>query len=116
MIHKPLHHGCIDAHGAVPSPDGKLLATSGRGSSNIYLIDAEEKRVIGNAPNPAAGPTTNPERLSSGTLVGREPHEPTFTRNGRELCVTLRGEGRRLPRWTCSASTPARPATRAPGT
>jgi len=42
MIHKPLYHGCIDAHGAVPSPDGRLLATSGRGSSNIYLIDAVE--------------------------------------------------------------------------
>ncbi|HET7773371.1 MAG TPA: YncE family protein, partial [Burkholderiaceae bacterium] len=45
MIHKPLYHGCIDAHGAVPSPDGRLLATSGRGSSNIYLIDAEQRRV-----------------------------------------------------------------------
>jgi YVTN family beta-propeller protein len=71
MIHKPLYHGCIDAHGAVPSPDGRLLATSGRGSSNIYLIDAEQRRVIGNTPNPAAGPTTNPERLSSGLLLGR---------------------------------------------
>ncbi len=29
MIHKPLYHGCIDAHGAVPLPDGRLLATSG---------------------------------------------------------------------------------------
>ena len=94
MIHKPLYHGCIDAHGAVPSPDGKLLATSGRGSSNIYLIDAVNKRVLGNLPNPAAGPTTNPERVSSGILVGREPHEPTFTRNGKELWVTLRGEDR----------------------
>ncbi len=94
MIHKPLYHGCIDAHGAVPSPDGKLLATSGRGSSNVYLIDAVSKRVIGNAPNPSAGPTTNPERISSGILVGREPHEPTFTRNGKELWVTLRGEDR----------------------
>lgn len=94
MIHKPLYHGCIDAHGAVPSPDGRLLATSGRGSSNIYLIDAVEKRVIGNTPNPAAGPTTSAERLSSGLLLGREPHEPTFTRNGRELWVTLRGENR----------------------
>ena len=94
MIHKPLYHGCIDAHGAVPSPDGRLLATSGRGSSNIYLIDAEQRRVIGNTPNPAAGPTTNPERLSSGLLLGREPHEPTFTRNGKELWVTLRGEDR----------------------
>ena len=94
MIHKPLYHGCIDAHGAVPSPDGRLLATSGRGSSNIYLVDAAERRVIGNTPNPQAGPTTNPQRISSGLLLGREPHEPTFTRNGRELWVTLRGEDR----------------------
>jgi DNA-binding beta-propeller fold protein YncE len=71
-----------------------MLATSGRGSSNVYLIDAVEKRVIGNSANPFAGAATNPERLSSGILVGREPHEPTFTRNGRELWVTLRGEDR----------------------
>ena len=94
MIHKPLYHGCIDAHGAVPSPDGRLLATSGRGSSNVYLIDAVNKKVVGNTPNPLAGPNTNAERLSSGILVGREPHEPTFTRNGKELWVTLRGEDR----------------------
>ncbi len=94
MIHKPLYHGCIDAHGAVPSPDGRLLATSGRGSSNIYLIDAVNKKVVGGTPNPVAGPNTNAERLSSGILVGREPHEPTFTRDGKELWVTLRGEDR----------------------
>ena len=94
MIHKPLYHGCIDAHGAAPNDDGTLLAVSGRGSSNIYLIDAINRKVLGNLPNPQAGPTTNPERLSSGILLGREPHEPTFTRNGRELWVTLRGEDR----------------------
>ena len=94
MIHKPLYHGCIDAHGAVPNPDGTLLATTGRGSSNIYLIDAVNRRVVGNVANPQAGPTTNPERLSSGILLGREPHEPTFTRNGKELWVTVRGEDR----------------------
>lgn len=94
MIHKPLYHGCIDAHGAVPSPDGRLLATSGRGSSNVYLIDAAERRVIGNTANREAGAVTNHQRLSSGLLVGREPHEPTFTRNGSELWVTLRGEDR----------------------
>ncbi|HEX2831073.1 MAG TPA: YncE family protein [Burkholderiales bacterium] len=94
MIHKPLYHGCIDAHGAVPSPDGRLLATSGRGSSNIYLIDAVNRRVVGNTPNPQATAGGNPERLSSGILVGREPHEPTFTRNGKELWVTVRGENR----------------------
>lgn len=94
MIHKPLYHGCIDAHGAVPSPDGRLLATSGRGSSNIYLIDAVGKKVVGNTPNPMDGPGINSHRISSGILVGREPHEPTFTRNGKELWVALRGEDR----------------------
>ena len=38
--------------------------------------------------------TTNKERLTSGILVGREPHEPTFTRNGKEIWVTVRGEDR----------------------
>jgi YVTN family beta-propeller protein len=94
MIHKPLYHGCIDAHGAVPSPDGRMLATAGRGSSNVYFIDTVNKQVIGNTPNPAAGPTTNAERITSGILVGREPHEPTFTRDGRELWVAVRGEDR----------------------
>ncbi|MBI5204948.1 MAG: YncE family protein [Nitrospirae bacterium] len=94
MIHKPLYHGCIDAHGVVPSPDGRMLATSGRGSSNVYLIDTVKKKVIGNVPNPFASSTTNSERISSGILVGREPHEPTFTRNGKELWVAIRGEDR----------------------
>ena len=94
MIHKPLYHGCIDAHGAVPSPDGRMLATAGRGSSNVYFIDAVNKQVMGNTPNPAAGPNTNAERLTSGVHIGREPHEPTFTRDGRELWVAVRGEDR----------------------
>lgn len=94
MIHKPLYHGCIDAHGVVPSPDGRLLATSGRGSSNVYLIDTINKKVIGNRPNPLSSKDTNPERITSGILVGREPHEPTFTRNGKELWVAVRGEDR----------------------
>ncbi len=94
MIHKPLYHGCIAAHGVVPSPDGRLLATSGRGSSNVYLIDTVAKKVVGNTANPQAGATTNVDRITSGILVGREPHEPTFTRNGQELWVAVRGEDR----------------------
>lgn len=94
MIHKPLYHGAADIHGVVPSPDGRLLATAGRGTSNLYLIDTLGKKVLGNTPNPQAGPTTNPERLTSGVLVGREPHEPTFTRSGKEIWVAIRGEDR----------------------
>lgn len=94
MINKPLYHGAIAIHGAAPSPDSRLIATTGRGTSNVYLIDTETMKVIGNTPNPQAKNDTNPERLSSGILVGREPHEPTFTRNGKELWVTVRGENR----------------------
>jgi YVTN family beta-propeller protein len=94
MIAKPLYHGAIAIHGAAPSPDGRLIATTGRGSSNVYLIDTLTKRPVGNTPNPQASATTNRERITTGILVGREPHEPTFTRNGRELWVAVRGEDR----------------------
>src|SRR5207244_586840 len=32
--------------------------------------------------------------LTSGILIGREPHEPTFARNGKEIWVSVRGEDR----------------------
>jgi len=94
MIHKPLYHGCIGAHGAVPSPDGYLLAICGRGSSNVYLVDTLRRAVVGNQLNPAASPSTSPERVTGGVLVGRDPQQATFTRTGRELWVALRGEDR----------------------
>lgn len=94
MVTKPLYHGAINIHGAAPSPDNKLLACTGRGTSNVYLIDLETMKVIGNTPNPQAGDHTNAERLTSGVLVGREPHEPTFSPNGKEIWVAVRGEDR----------------------
>ena len=94
MIAKPLYHGAINIHGAAPSPDNKLLACTGRGTSNVYLVDLETMKVIGNTPNPQATNETNAERITTGVLVGREPHEPTFSRNGKELWVTVRGENR----------------------
>ena len=94
MIRKPLYRGCIFAHGMALDPDGTLLAVSGRGSSNVYLIDTLTYRVLGSTPNPQAGAATNPERISSGVLVGREPVGSAFTRNGKELWVALRGEDR----------------------
>ena len=96
MVRKPLYHGAIDIHGAAPNPDNTLIATTGRGTSNIYLIDTVALTVLGNQPNPQASDTTGKERLTSGILIGREPHEPTFTRNGREIWVSVRGENRRL--------------------
>jgi YVTN family beta-propeller protein len=94
MVTKPLYHGAINIHGAAPSPDNKLLACTGRGTSNVYLVDLETMKVVGNTPNPQAGNETNAERITTGVLVGREPHEPTFSRNGKELWVTVRGENR----------------------
>src|SRR4029453_4818128 len=94
MVRKPLYHGAIDIHGAAPSPDNSLVATTGRGTSNLYLIDATSLRGIGNVPNPKARDKKKKEKIPSGLLLGQEPHEPTFTRNGVELWVTVRGEGR----------------------
>jgi DNA-binding beta-propeller fold protein YncE len=94
MVTKPLYHGAINIHGAAPSPDNRLLACTGRGTSNVYFVDLETMKVIGNTPNPQASSETNGERITSGVLVGREPHEPTFSRNGKEVWVTVRGENR----------------------
>ena len=94
MMEKPLYQGAISIHGAAPSPDNLLLATTGRGTSNVYLIDTRTKRVLGSRPNPQAKERTNSELLCSGILVGREPQEPTFSRNGKELWVRVRGENR----------------------
>jgi len=94
MIQKPLYHGAISIHGCVPSPDGALFATAGRGSSNLYFVDTRTLQVMGNQPNPRVNAQTNPQVITSGVLLGREPHEPTFTRSGREVWVALRGEDR----------------------
>jgi YVTN family beta-propeller protein len=94
MVRKPLYHGAIDIHGAAPSPDNSLIATTGRGTSNVYLIETANLKVVGNSANPQASDSTNKERITSGIIVGREPHEPTFTRQGTELWVTVRGEDR----------------------
>ena len=72
----PLYNGAIDTHGINSSPDGKLIAVAARGSSNIYLIN-----------------TTTLEKTGSdnGIFVGREPHVPTFTLDGKSIWTTVRG-------------------------
>jgi len=94
MIGKALYHGAISIHGAAPSPDQRMAAVTGRGSSNIYLIDIATMKPIGNRSNPQKSDKTVSECLTSGVLVGREPHEPTWSRNGKEIWVALRGEDR----------------------
>jgi hypothetical protein len=68
--------------------------------------------VIGNMPNSQANDTTNKERITTGLLVGREPHEPTFTRNGAELWVTMRRE-RRIAIFDVAAAKAGEPSERA---
>jgi len=75
---------------------GSILGNSFTISDQTIVVDpsqvSEFKQkgilVVGNMANPLAGPSTHNDRISSGILVGREPHEPTFTRNGKELWVS----------------------------
>ena len=76
MHHRPLYNGAIDVHGMDASPDGKLIAVTARGSGNVYLIDAVNLEKVGNP---------------QGIMVGREPHVPMFTHDGKKLWVTVRG-------------------------
>lgn len=94
MLQKPLYHGAVSVHGCAPSPDSNIVAVAGRGSSNIYFVDTRTLKILGNQPNPLAGPATSPEQITSGIFVGREPHEPTFTPTGKEVFVAVRGENR----------------------
>jgi YVTN family beta-propeller protein len=70
----PLYRGQLLVHGLGFSPDSKTLAVVSVGSNSVTLIDTATNKVKGVV------------------YVGRSPHEPFFTTNGRELWVTVRGE------------------------
>src|SRR6187551_1386322 len=70
----PLYRGQLLVHGLGYSPDSKTLAVVSVGSNSVTLID----------------PATN--KIKGVVYVGRSPHEPFFTTNGRKLWVTVRGE------------------------
>ena len=86
MTEKALYHGAIHIHGGAPSPDQTMSAISGRGSSNIYLIDHPTLAVIGNRPNPLAGPTPCPSGSRAGCWSGASrtsrPSRATAVRSG----------------------------------
>src|SRR6202158_5453908 len=67
----PLYRGQLLVHGLGYSPDGKMLAVVSVGSNSVTLIDTATNKVKGTI------------------YVGRSPHEPFFTPNGRELWVTV---------------------------
>jgi YVTN family beta-propeller protein len=70
----PLYRGQLLVHGLGYSPDSKTLAVVSVGSNSVTLIDTATNKVKGVV------------------YLGRSPHEPFFTTNGRELWVTVRGE------------------------
>src|SRR6266481_642255 len=70
----PLYKGQLLVHGLGYSSDSKMLAVVSVGSNSVTLIDTATNKVKGTV------------------YVGRSPHEPFFTPNGRELWVTVRGE------------------------
>ena len=70
----PLYKGQLLVHGLGYSLDSKTLAVVSIGSNSVTLIDTASNKVKGTI------------------YLGRSPHEPFFTPNGRELWVTVRGE------------------------
>lgn len=70
----PLYNGDINVHGINYDPVHGKVAVVSTVSNSVTLIDAASAVV---------------ERQS---YVGRNPHEPRFTKNGTEIWVTVRGE------------------------
>ena len=70
----PLYKGQVLVHGMGFSPDHKTIAVVSIGSNSVTFIDTATNAV------------------KHTTYVGRSPHEPFFTPDGKEVWVTIRGE------------------------
>ena len=70
----PLYKGQLLVHGMGFSPDSRTLAVVSIGSNSVTFIDTATNRV------------------KHTSYVGRSPHEAMFTRDGKEVWVTVRGE------------------------
>src|SRR5262250_2947423 len=70
----PLYRGQLLVHGMGFSPDHHTIAVVSIGSNSVTFIDTQTNAV------------------KHVTYVGRSPHEAFFTRDGREVWVTVRGE------------------------
>jgi YVTN family beta-propeller protein len=70
----PLYTGQLLVHGLGFSPDHRTLAVVAIGSNAVNFIDTATNAV------------------KHVTYVGRSPHEPFFTMDGKEVWVTVRGE------------------------
>ena len=70
----PLYRGQVLVHGMGFSPDHKTLAVVSIGTNSVTFID------------------TATNGIKHVTYLGRAPHEAFFTRDGKEVWVTVRGE------------------------
>ncbi|HEX8529135.1 MAG TPA: DUF305 domain-containing protein, partial [Cytophagales bacterium] len=70
----PLYRGQALVHGLRYSPGRKLLAVVSIGSNSVTFVSTETNQPV----------TT--------LYVGRSPHEPTFTPDGKQVWVSVRGE------------------------
>lgn len=70
----PLYKGQVLVHGMGYSPDHRTLAVVSIGSNSVTFID------------------TMTNAIKHTTYVGRSPHEAFYTRDGKEVWVTVRGE------------------------
>jgi YVTN family beta-propeller protein len=70
----PLYRGQVLVHGMGFSPDHRTIAVVSIGSNSVTFIDTATNSV------------------KHTTYVGRSPHEPFFTPDGKEVWVTVRGE------------------------
>ena len=70
----PLYKGQVLVHGLGFSPDHRTLAVVAIGSNAVTFIDTATNAV------------------KHTTYVGRAPHEAFFTKDGKEIWVTVRGE------------------------
>src|ERR1700726_4631213 len=70
----PLYKGQLLVHGMGFSPDHRTIAVVAIGSNGIIFIDTATNSV------------------KHITYVGRSPHEPFYTMDGKEVWVVVRGE------------------------
>src|SRR5215472_10663097 len=70
----PLYKGQVLVHGLGFSPDRKTLAVVSIASNSVTFVDTATNKV------------------KHTTYVGRSPHEPFFTQDGKEVWVVVRGE------------------------
>jgi YVTN family beta-propeller protein len=70
----PLYRGQALVHGLRYSRQNRMLAAVGIGSNSVTLISTLNNKIL------------------KTIYVGRSPHEPTFTPDGKQIWVSVRGE------------------------